>query len=70
MSKGASANIRMFSCANMTGANLFLFVGRPFSVVLEDKLVEDDDADVALNSNKSQAHCDNVLAKDTGEGHR
>ena len=70
VSKGASTNIRMFSCANMTGANSFLFVARPFSVVLEEELVEDDEADGALNSNKSQAHCEDVLAKDTGEGRR
>ena len=51
-------------------ANLFLFVDRPFSVVLEKELVEKDDASVALNANKSHAHCDDVVAKDTAAGQR
>ena len=42
-------------------------VARTFSIVLEEELVEDNEADGALISNKSQAHCENVLTKDTGE---
>ena len=37
------------------------------NITEEEELVEDDEADGTLNPNKSQANCDNVLAKDTGE---